>query len=184
MPGTALPILTSWQSFFTVMGAAAATLTGLMFIAVTLIAGIEVHVPTMNAALSAFSTPTVVHFCSVLLLAVLLSAPWQAFTGVSLALGLLGLVGVVYLITVIRSMGRIPDYRTPLRDWVWYGTVPLCANVGLMVAAAILPGNPRLGLSLTGGVMIALLLTGIRNAWDLVTFLAVERAHGNRKDDE
>jgi hypothetical protein len=29
--------------------------------------------------------------------------------------------------------------------------------------------------------MIVLLLTGIRNAWDMVTFLAVERAHSEDK---
>jgi hypothetical protein len=32
--------------------------------------------------------------------------------------------------------------------------------------------------------MIVLLLTGIRNAWDMVTFLAVERAHSEDKSEK
>jgi hypothetical protein len=32
--------------------------------------------------------------------------------------------------------------------------------------------------------MIVLLFTGIRNAWDLVTFLAVERSHPEHKTSD
>jgi hypothetical protein len=32
--------------------------------------------------------------------------------------------------------------------------------------------------------MMLLLLVGIRNAWDMVTFLAVERAHAENKSTE
>ncbi len=177
MQEAGLPFLTNWQNFFMIIGTAAATLTGLMFVVITLIAGIDVHVPTVNAGISAFNTPTVVHFCSVLLLAVILSAPWQAFASVSLVLGLLGLGEVIYLVTVIQRMRRVPGYQTPLRDWLWYGAIPLCAHIALIVAAALLSSNPALALSIISAVMIALLFTGIRNAWDLLTYLAIDRAH-------
>jgi hypothetical protein len=32
--------------------------------------------------------------------------------------------------------------------------------------------------------MMILLFTGIRNAWDMVTFLAVERAHAEKNTQE
>jgi hypothetical protein len=32
--------------------------------------------------------------------------------------------------------------------------------------------------------MLLLLLVGIRNAWDMVTFLAVERAHSEKESTE
>ena len=76
MPQAGLPFLTNWQNFYMIIGTAAATLTGLMFVATTLVAGLERHVSTLDAGLSAFNTPTVVHFCAVLLLAGILSAPW------------------------------------------------------------------------------------------------------------
>jgi hypothetical protein len=47
------------------MGTAAATLTGLMFVATTLFAGLNAHVEIANAGISAFNTPTVVQFCAV-----------------------------------------------------------------------------------------------------------------------
>jgi hypothetical protein len=184
MQAPGLPFLSNWQNFFMIIGTAAATLTGLMFIVITLIAGIDVHIPTVNAGISAFNTPTVVHFCSVLLLAVILSAPWQAFASVSLLLGLLGLGEVIYLITVIRRMRRIPGYQTPLRDRLWYSAVPLSAYFVLIVSAITLPVNPALVLYIISAVMVVLLFTGIRNAWDLLTYLAVDRAHAENNSQD
>ena len=184
MPETGLPLLTNWQNFYMIAGTAAATLTGLMFIVITLIADFERQVPTLNAGVAAFNTPTVVHFCTVLLMAAILSAPWQAFSSVGLVLGLLGLGEFFYLLTVIQRMRRVPGYQTPLKDWLWYSAVPLSAHIVLIVSAVTLPANPALVLYLISVVMVVLLFTGIRNAWDLVTFLAVERSHPKDKKSE
>src|SRR6266508_565384 len=179
--GPELPLLSNWQNFYMIMGTAAATLTGLMFVVTTLIAGIETHVSTLNAGVSAFNTPTVVHFCAVLLIAGILSAPWQAFSSVRFVLGLLGLGMVLYLIIVMRRMRRIPHYRTPLNDWLWYLACPLSAYIILTVAALTLPANPALALYIISAAMVVLLFLGIHNAWDLVTYLAIERSHSENK---
>lgn len=172
-----MPLLSDWQNFYMIMGAAAATLTGLMFVVTTLITGLERHVEILDAGVSAFNTPTVAHFCAVLLMAGILSMPWPAFTQVSLFLGLVGLAGALYLIIVMRRMRRIPGYRTPLKDWLWYMALPLIAYIVLIIAAIALPADPAPILYIPGAVMFALLFLGIRNAWDLVTFLAIERSH-------
>ena len=182
--GPELPLLSSWQNFYMIMGTAAATLTGLMFVVTTLIAGIDAHLSTLNAAVSAYNTPTVVHFGTVLLLAGLLSAPWQTFSSLSVLLGLLGLGMVVYSIIVMRRMRRVPNYQSTLEDWSWYMAFPLLANLLLIVAAFILPKNTSSALYIVGSAMMLLLLVGIRNAWDMVTFLAVERAHSENKSKE
>jgi hypothetical protein len=166
------------------MGTAAATLTGLMFVVTTLIAGIDTHVSTLNAGISAFNTPTVVHFGAVLMLAGILSAPWQTFSSLSLVLGLLALGMVLYLIIVLRRMWRVPNYQSTLEDWLWYMAFPLLAHVLLIVAAFVLPKNPSSALYIVGSAMMLLLLFGIRNAWDMVTFLAVERSHSENKSRE
>src|SRR5690349_10888345 len=83
-------LLSNWQNFYMIMGTAAATLTGLMFVATTLPAGLDTHESIANAGIATFNTPTVVQFCTVLLLAGMLSAPWQTFSGVSILLGLFG----------------------------------------------------------------------------------------------
>jgi hypothetical protein len=181
MQGFELPFLRDWQNFYMLMGTAAATLTGLMFVVTTLIAGIDAHLSTLNAAVSAFNTPTVVQFGAVLLLAGILSAPWQTFSSLSLLLGLLGLGMVSYSIIVLRRMWRVPHYQSTLEDWLWYLALPLLAHVSMIVAAFVLPANPAPALYIVGLAMILLLLVGIRNAWDMVTFLAVERAHAEDK---
>src|SRR5215208_5632911 len=105
--GSELPLLSNWQNFYMLIGTAAATLTGLMFVVTTLIASIDAHLSTLNAAVSAFNTPTVVQFGTVLLLAGLLSAPWQTFSSPSLLVGLVGLGMVFYSIIVLRRMWRV-----------------------------------------------------------------------------
>jgi len=175
--GSQLPFLNSWQNFYMIMGTAAATLTGLMFVVTTLIAGVDAHLSTLNAAVSAYNTPTVVHFATVLLLAGILSAPWQTFSSLGLLLGLLGLGMVVYSIIVLRRIWRVPNYQSTLEDWLWYIIFPLLANSSLMVAAFVLSKDSSSALYILAAAMMLLLLVGIRNAWDMVTFLAVERAH-------
>ena len=179
--GSELSLLNNWQNFYMLIGTAAATLTGLMFVVTTLIAGIDAHLTTLNAAVSAFNTPTVVQFGAVLLLAGILSAPWPTLSSLSLLLGLVGLGLVFYSIVVLRRMRRVPHYQSTLEDWLWYMALPFLAHLLLIVAAFVLPGNPASALYMISAAMIVLLLTGIRNAWDMVTFLAVERAHSEDK---
>ena len=182
--GSGIPILSNWQNFYMIMGTAAATLTGLMFVATTLIAGMDTRPETMYAGISAFNTPTVVHFASVLLLAGILSAPWQTLSSLGFLLGLFGFSMVFYSIIVMRRLQRVPHYQSTLEDWLWYLVFPLLAHVLLIVAAFILPKNPNPALYIVGLLMILLLLVGIRNAWDLVTFLAVERSPAQNKNRE
>ncbi len=158
MQGTELTFLSQWQNFFIIMGTATATLTGLMFVVTTLIAGIDAHLSTLNAAVSAYNTPTVVQFATVLLLAGILSAPWQTLSSLSLLLGLVGLGMVFYSIIVMRRMRRVPDYQSTLEDWLWYLVFPLLAHVLLIVAALVLPKNPAPILYIIGLAMILLLL--------------------------
>ena len=179
-----LSLLSHWQNFYMLIGTAAATLTGLMFVVTTLIAGIDAHLSTLNAAVSAFNTPTVVQFGAVLLLAGILSAPWQTFSSLGLLLGLISLGLVLYSIIVLRRMRRVPHYQSTLEDWLWYMGFPFLAHLLLMVAAFVLRGNPAPALDLVSAAMLVLLLTGIRNAWDMVTFLAVERAHSENQSQD
>lgn len=179
--GSELPLLSNWQNFYMLMGTAAATLTGLMFVATTLFAGLDTHESIANAGISTYNTPTVVHFCAVLLLAGVLSAPWQEFLSVRLMLGLFGVGMVFYQLIIMRRMRRMPHYQSTLEDWLWYMAFPLLAHVLLIISALMLSNNPAVVLYIVGLAMILLLLVGIRNSWDNVTFLAVKRAHSENK---
>src|SRR5260370_27234684 len=82
--------LTTWQSFYTIIGSAGATLTGLMFVVITLIAGGRVRASSVSGGISTFNTPHGLHFCLSLLVAAILTAPRQALWAVVLLLGLTG----------------------------------------------------------------------------------------------
>lgn len=179
MPLTPQDFLRNWHDFYVIMGAAAATLTGLMFVVTTLIAGIDTHSSVLSPAVSAFNSPIVVHFCAVLLLAGILSAPWLSSSSLRLLLGLAGLGMVLYSIIVLRRMQRVPHYQSTFEDWMWYLTFPLLAHASLIVAAFLLLESPSPALSIVAAAMMTLLLAAIRNAWDMVTFLAVERSHSH-----
>jgi hypothetical protein len=167
--------LATWQNFYVIIGSAAATLTGLMFVVITLIA--EVRVLSRSDGIAVFSTPNVVHFCAALLIAAILCAPWQALWNAGLLLGLSGLGGVIYVIIVLRRARRLQSaYQPVLEDWVWYTVFPLVSYTALVVAAMVLPGNPALALFVIAAVTLLLLFIGIRNAWDVVTYVPFKRS--------
>jgi D-alanyl-lipoteichoic acid acyltransferase DltB (MBOAT superfamily) len=171
MQEAAVSPLPTWQNFYVITGSAAAALTGLMFVVITLIAGARVR--RSSETVGAFGTPTVVHFCLVLLVAAILSAPWQALWHAGLLLGLTGLGGVTYIVIVVRRARCQTDYQPVLEDWLWHTVLPLVSYTTLLVAAMVLPGNPVPALFGTGAVTVLLLFIGIHNAWDTVTYVAV-----------
>ncbi len=172
--GTSL--LARWQNFYVIVGTAAATLTGLMFVATTLIERLRTPASSLRASFEAFATPTLVQFAVPLLVAAILSAPWQALWQAGLLLGLVGLGGMALIGIAVRWERRQSDYEAKLGDWVWYRVLPLATYVALVVAGFVLPGSPVPALFIVGGVTVLLLFIGIRNAWDSITFLAIERS--------
>lgn len=177
--------LVTWGSFYTIIGSAAAALTGLMFVAITLIAGAaRERVHRSNATTAAFGTPTVVHFCTALLVAATLSAPWQELWHAGLLLGLVGLGGVVYIVVVIRRTRRQTDYAPVLEDWLWHTVFPFISYSGLLIASIVMLFNPVLALFGVGAITVLFLLTGIHNAWDTVTYVALRDFHAEEKRQE
>ena len=183
MQEAAVLLLTAWQNFYTIIGSSAATLTGLMFVVITLIS--RARVRGSSGTIGAFSTPTVVHFCAALLVAAILSAPWQALWNAGLLLGLCGLGGVTYAVIVIRRTRRQTAYQPVLEDWLWHAILPLVSYAVLVIAAILLPGNPALALFGIGAVTVLLLFIGIHNAWDSATYNAfvLSRPEDNGQDE-
>jgi hypothetical protein len=174
--------LPMWQNFYVIIGSAAAALTGLMFVVVTLITGTRLS--STSDPIAAFSTPSVVHFGAALLVAAILSAPWQALWQTGLLLGLCGLGGVMYAVIVVRRTRRQTDYQPVLEDWLWHALFPLVSYTAIVVAAIVLLSNPIPALFVIGAATVLLLFIGIHNAWDNVTYITVERLQSERKSQD
>ena len=173
MPTVETPFA-AWEAFYVIVGSSAAALTGLQFVVIALIAEAR-NRSTSSETVGAFGTPTVVHFCAVLLLSGILSAPWTAVWPASLALGFCGLGGVAYTFVVIRRARRQTNYRPVLEDWAWHAGIPLAAYAILLTAAVTLTASPVPSLFVVAASALLLLFDGIHNAWDTVTYIALER---------
>src|SRR5258707_9786184 len=182
MQEAGVSFLSTWQNFDVLIGTAAATLTGLIFVVMTLIAGVRVRVSSPSGGIAAFSTPNVVHFCLALLVAAILSAPWQALWPAGLLLGLAGLGGMIYGVIVLRRVRRLQTgYQPVLEDWLFHTVLPLVSYTALVVAAIVLPGHPAPALFIIAAATVLLLFTGIHNAWDNVTYIVLELSQPENK---
>jgi hypothetical protein len=185
MQEAGLSPLAPWQSFYVLIGTAAATLTGLMFVVVSLIAGGRLRMSSSSEAFATFNTPNVFHFGLAGLVAALLIVPWQALWTAALLLGLAGLAGVSYGIIVLRRARRQRDYHPVLEDWLFHTILPLVSYTTLVVAALLLPGHPAPALFVIAAATVLLLFIGIHNAWDNVTYIALELSQPeNKRQDQ
>jgi hypothetical protein len=86
---------------------------------VVIVLGAETKMLSGGSA-SAFRTPTVVHFCGVLFLCAVLSAPWGNGTAPAVALGAGGIAGVVYSVVVVFPlMSYAAVIMTTMRQRHW-----------------------------------------------------------------
>lgn len=164
--------LAAWESFYVITGSSAAALTGLQFVVIALVAEMERR--SGRREIDAFGTPTVVHFCAVLLLAAILTAPWPTIAGPALALGITGLAGIVYVAIVFRRARSQEGYKPVFEDWLWHNILPFLAYAGVAVAAMLLGGHPAPALFWVGAAALLLLFIGIHNSWDTVTYIAID----------
>jgi hypothetical protein len=164
--------LLQWENFYIIVGSSAGALTGLQFVVMALVT--DSRAPTDSATIDTFGTPTVVHFCAVLLVSALLSAPWPALSQAATAVGICGAAGVIYGIIVIRRAHRVTAYKPQLEDWIFHCVLPLIAYVTLLVSGATLTFRHVPALFGVALFALILLFVGIHNAWDTVTYVTVQ----------
>jgi len=171
--------LAAWNSFYVILGSSAGALTGLQFVVMTLIA--EKSPPRAEEAGPAFATPTIVHFGAVLLLSAVISAPWQEAAPVAAVLGLMGLIGVVYISIVARNMKQQTAYTPNAKDWLFYFLLPLAAYALIALCAYGALSHMTEALFGVGAAALLLLFTGIHNAWDSVVYLVLYHNTTNKE---
>ncbi len=171
--------LAEWENFYVIAGSSAGALIGLQFVALSLIVS-RPDARVDAAAGEAFSTPTVIHFGTVLLLSGILTAPWQGMAGPTVGWGVIGLTGVVYAITITRRMRKQTAYRPEFEDWLFHVLLPSAAYITLAASAWAARSHFRESLFGVGGASLLLLFVGIHNAWDAVTYHVYSRSKNDR----
>jgi len=166
----------SWESFYVILGSAAAGLIGLLFVVVTLTGGSRDRSRTLRAV-SIYMTPTVVNFALVLSTSAVAVAPFRTPMMTELVLGIGGLVALANASWACVAMrnptpGAEPPHWT---DFWLYGLTPLAICLALVISDIALWATAGWAATAIALLMLGLLLLGIRNAWDLVTWMAPQR---------
>jgi hypothetical protein len=165
--------LADWNNFYVIVGSAAAGLTGLTFVVITLAA----EASRVNVVgLRTFVTPTIVHFGTVLVLSAFLSVPRLSLTGLGIGFGIVGALGLIYVGVIAAGMSEVRKHYIPVReDWLWNVIMPAVVHGVLLAVALLLRRGVELGLYLVAAMTVLLLFVGIRNAWDVAVWTSMNK---------
>jgi len=163
-----------WHDFYALAGTASATLVGLMFVAASVGTGVFTH--ERQVGLRTFLSPTVVAFSVALAASLVGVLPVFNWRVPGFFLVGTGLLGVVYSWRVWRRMvhGGIAK-SIDLEDRAWYIVVPAVAYLVLAAAGIALGIETEAACAFLAIGVCLLLLAGIRNAWDMTTWIVLRR---------
>ncbi len=160
----------AWHDFALLLGTASATLIGLLFVAASV--GASVFTLERQAPLRVFLSPSVVHFCSVLAASLIAVAPVGDWHLLGALITGTGIFGAIYAALVCRTLVRSHLVSTlDLSDRVWYAAIPAVGYAVMLAAGAMLIRGLDSGCDLLAASMGLLLAAGIRNAWDITTWI-------------
>ena len=97
----------------------------------------------------------------------------QKSSGTVAAFGTPNIVHFCAALIVLHRARRQTEYKPVLEDWLWHTVFPLTSYTAIVIASALLFKNPERSLFAVAAAILSLVLIGIHNAWDTVTYLAM-----------
>ena len=170
--GSPLPMST-WESFYVIVGSSAGALTGLQFVVLTMIAEARKARGGGGESIAAFGSPNVVHFCAALLVSAICSAPWAGLGPPGIAIAICGVCGVAYALIVLARTRRQQEYKPVLEDWIWHAALPLLAYAALVHSGWAVAHDNADRLFVVAASTLLLVFIGIHNAWDTVMYITI-----------
>jgi hypothetical protein len=123
--------LAAWSDFYVIVGSSAAALTGLQFVVIALVN--DMRQTASEQTISAFSTPTVVHFAMALLTSAIVMSPWPALGRPAYGEPVRRRRLIYQAVFVVHE----PDAIQPvLEDWIWHISLPMVARAADRVGGA------------------------------------------------
>jgi hypothetical protein len=162
-------VVRDWHDFYGLVGTASATLVGLMFVAASV--GANVFSTNELEPMKAYLTPTVAHFASVLFICILMLIPTQTWLSLGMGLSGLGVAGAAYSMRQWIRVFWMLRSQIDLADRMFYVFIPSLGYLLVIVSAVTLITYRPLSAEVIAASLIVLLLTGIRNAWDMSVWI-------------
>lgn len=173
-------MLSEWHEFYALLGTASAALVALLFVAVSVGAGLLT--PQRASATRTFMSPVVFTYTNILFLSLVALIPTQTpeVLGVIIAVAAVG--SLAYSLFIFARLLR--SDMADLPDRLAYGATPVVAYcAGLVASYLLLTGAVTAGLDTVAGAALLLLVVNIRNAWDLMLAMARRAAEQQRPKD-
>ncbi len=164
-------IFSAWAVFYTLTGSSAAALTGLTFVVITLMQDTERR--PLTDGIARVSAATVVHFTAALMLSGILCAPWPSLIVPRTLLALAGTAGVSYQGRLLISAMLTTAYKPDVEDWIWYTFLPMFAYAVILSGTIVLDAVPSVAVYGPAAGVALLILIGIHNSWDIVTYITI-----------
>jgi hypothetical protein len=161
--------LETWHEFYLLIGTAGVTLTGLLFVVVSL--GPRVVADHQATGVRAFISPNAVYFTTALVVSAVLMVPHLP----ALAIGVFLCVGAVASLGYLaytKVHQRWRHSKLPFLDWIWFVGLPIAGCVLLLLSGIGFLLQAALSVHGVAVALILLLVIGIRNAWDLVIWIS------------
>lgn len=161
-----------WDNFYLLAGGTAGTLIGLIFIVITL--GIEHRHSGDSDRTHRFVTPILVHFTSLLVIALVMVAPTSASTRAA-ALGVIGCAGLAYVMN-LALVSRRRD-KSDEQELIWDVLLPIASYALIATAAAAWALQASFANAIGAVAVVILLITALRNSW-MITLAIAGRGKG------
>ncbi|MCP9800235.1 hypothetical protein [Synechococcus sp. RedBA-s] len=162
-------MFSGWSNFFTMTGAAGATLVGLLFVVVTLNTGLTTSrkLDIAHASL----TPVLDSFGGVLLQSMVALVPWQSNLPSGIIFVVIGIGGLSYRINTarVRRSLHLRAIQSKM-DRIMHNLIPIVASViliygGLIYGGAELIAGEAFAPFAIAGSTTLLLFSGIYRTW-------------------
>jgi hypothetical protein len=174
MPDTLSQTLHDWQTFYFLVGGAAAGLVGLTFVAITVGSG-SINKQDLTG-LRTFINPSLIHFIYVLVTASVVVMPTVTRMQLGILLVLAGLVSSGRALGALPVMWRgYKRHMVDMHDWAWYFLAPLASYLMFVATGTGLLLGTDQALNGLAWASILLLIAGIRNTWDMVLWFMLKK---------
>lgn len=180
MPDTVSQTLHDWQTFYFLVGGAAAGLVGLTFVAITVGSGMITKQDI--SGLRTFMHPSLIHFVYVLVTASVVVMPTVTPMQLGILLVLAGLVSSGRALSTLPFMWQqYKRHVVDMQDWVWYFLVPFAGYLMYVGAGTGLLRGSGQALNGLAWASLLLLVAGIRNTWDMVLWFMILKDDPSKK---
>lgn len=181
---TLLQTIRGWQNFYMLTGAAAATLIGLLFVAISISVGTNLSVERARNSLRTFVSPILIYYVQAFGISCLTVMPLQSINIPGFVIAVPGIIDVVLALKTCWRILVLHRDEMDLGHWIWHFLLPLLTGLLLIgIAIGIFIDVPLAAPGLAIADLLCLTI-GLRNTWVLTLWLILHQARNDNAVSE